>query len=147
MLDVARHFFGVDDVLRFIDLAALYKLNVLHLHLTDDQGWRIEIPAWPRLTVGRAPRPRSAAAPGGFYTQADYARIVAHAGVAPRSRSCRRSTCPATSTPRWSRTPSCGGGERAGAVHDLVARPGTRSTCGSEIVLRFLDDVVGELAR
>ena len=43
MLDVARHFFGVDDVLRFIDLAALYKLNVLHLHLTDDQGWRIEI--------------------------------------------------------------------------------------------------------
>ena len=51
MLDVARHFFGVDDVLRLIDLAALYKLNVLHLHLTDDQGWRIEIPDWPRLTV------------------------------------------------------------------------------------------------
>ena len=51
MLDVARHFFGVDEVLRLIDLAALYKLNVLHLHLTDDQGWRIEIPGWPRLTT------------------------------------------------------------------------------------------------
>ena len=64
MLDVARHFFGVDEVLRLIDLAALYKLNVLHLHLTDDQGWRIEIPDWPRLTAS-APRPRSAVARAG----------------------------------------------------------------------------------
>src|SRR4051795_7713113 len=46
MLDVARHFFGVEDVLRLIELAWLYKLNVLHLHLTDDQGWRIEVPGW-----------------------------------------------------------------------------------------------------
>ena len=46
-LDVARCFFGVDEVKRVIDMLALYKLNVLHLHLTDDQGWRIEVPAWP----------------------------------------------------------------------------------------------------
>ncbi|MEL7364045.1 MAG: family 20 glycosylhydrolase, partial [Bacteroidota bacterium] len=50
MLDVARHFFGPADVRRVIDLMALHKLNRLHLHLSDDQGWRIEIPGWPRLT-------------------------------------------------------------------------------------------------
>ena len=51
MLDVARHFFGVDDVKRYIDLIAGYKLNMLHLHLSDDQGWRIEIKSWPNLTT------------------------------------------------------------------------------------------------
>ena len=49
MLDVSRHFFSVDYVKRFIDRMALYKLNTLHLHLTDDQGWRIEIKKYPRL--------------------------------------------------------------------------------------------------
>ncbi len=51
MLDVSRHFFGVDDVKRFIDFLALYKMNVLHLHLSDDQGWRIEIKSWPNLAT------------------------------------------------------------------------------------------------
>ena len=51
MLDVARHFFSVDDVKRVIDLISYYKLNVLHLHLSDDQGWRIEIKSWPNLTM------------------------------------------------------------------------------------------------
>lgn len=49
MLDVARHFLPVADVMRVIDLAAAYKLNRLHLHLTDDQGWRIDIASWPEL--------------------------------------------------------------------------------------------------
>lgn len=48
-LDVARHFVPQDELLRFIDLAAAHKLNAVHLHLTDDQGWRIEVPAFPRL--------------------------------------------------------------------------------------------------
>ena len=51
MLDVARHFMPVPVVQRYIDLMALYKLNRLHLHLSDDQGWRIEIASWPNLTV------------------------------------------------------------------------------------------------
>ena len=51
MLDVARHFFGVDDVKRFIDMIAYYKMNALHLHLSDDQGWRIEIKSWPNLAI------------------------------------------------------------------------------------------------
>src|SRR5674476_1143752 len=51
MLDVARHFFQVEDVKRSIDLMAAYKMNVMHLHLADDQGWRIEIKKWPKLTT------------------------------------------------------------------------------------------------
>ena len=78
MLDVARHFFPVDDVLGFIDAIAILKLNVLHLHLTDDQGWRLEIESWPELTgIGAATSVGGDG--GGFYTKADYRRIVAYA--------------------------------------------------------------------
>jgi hexosaminidase len=62
MLDVSRHFFSVDDVKHYIDLLALHKMNRLHLHLADDQGWRLEIKKWPELTAKGAP-PRSAADP------------------------------------------------------------------------------------
>ncbi|WP_028192998.1 beta-N-acetylhexosaminidase [Salinispora pacifica] len=78
MLDVARHFFGVDDVLRVIDHLARYKLNHLHLHLTDDQGWRIAVESRPRLTAIGAST-AVGGAPGGWYTPADYQRIVAYA--------------------------------------------------------------------
>ncbi|MEU1811301.1 beta-N-acetylhexosaminidase [Micromonospora aurantiaca (nom. illeg.)] len=78
MLDVARHFFGVDDVLRVVDHLARYKLNHLHLHLTDDQGWRIAVDSRPRLAeVGGATA--VGGAPGGWYTRDDYRRIVAYA--------------------------------------------------------------------
>jgi len=78
MLDVARHFFSVEDVKKYIDLLAYYKFNVLHLHLTDDQGWRIEIKSWPRLTeVGGSTE--VGGAEGGFYTQEDYTDIVNYA--------------------------------------------------------------------
>ena len=78
MLDVARHFFGVEDVKRFVDVIARFGFNRLHLHLTDDQGWRIEIESWPRLAeVGGASA--VGGGPGGFYTQRDYVEIVEHA--------------------------------------------------------------------
>lgn len=78
MLDVARHFFPVEDVLRVVDHLARYKLNHLHLHLTDDQGWRIAVDSWPRLAeVGGTTEVGGGA--GGHYTQADYRRIVAYA--------------------------------------------------------------------
>lgn len=78
MLDVARHFFSVDDVKKYIDLLAYYKINILHLHLTDDQGWRIEIKSWPKLTeIGGSTEVGGEA--GGFYTQEDYKDIVAYA--------------------------------------------------------------------
>ncbi len=78
MLDVARHFFGVEDVKRYVDLMALHKFNRLHLHLADDQGWRIEIKSWPNLTAWGG-RTEVGGGPGGFYTQAQYADIVAYA--------------------------------------------------------------------
>ncbi|MEU5674199.1 beta-N-acetylhexosaminidase [Micromonospora sp. NPDC047753] len=78
MLDVARHFFAVEDVLRVVDHLARYKLNHLHLHLTDDQGWRITVDSWPKLTsIGGTTE--VGGGPGGHYTKADYARIVSYA--------------------------------------------------------------------
>ena len=90
LLDVARHFMPVADVLRFVDLAAFHKLNVLHLHLTDDQGWRLAVPGRPRLTSVAAWRPESMLGArrhgrhdgrphGGWYTDDDLREIVAYA--------------------------------------------------------------------
>jgi len=78
MLDVARHFFSVEDVKKYIDVLAYYKYNVLHLHLSDDQGWRIEIKSWPKLTeIGGSTEVGGES--GGFYTQEEYKDIVAYA--------------------------------------------------------------------
>jgi hexosaminidase len=77
-LDVARHFMPLGDVQRLIELAAYHKLNRVHVHLTDDQGWRIEIKSWPKLaTVGGSSE--VGGGPGGFYTQAELAELVAFA--------------------------------------------------------------------
>jgi len=78
MLDVARHFFSVDDVKRYIDLLAFYKMNLLHLHLSDDQGWRIEIKSWPNLTAHGGSSEVNGGK-GGFYTQDQYRDIVKYA--------------------------------------------------------------------
>ena len=90
MLDVARHFTPKDGVLRMLDLLAAHKLNVFHFHLTDDQGWRVEIKRYPRLTEVGAWRARTKyghraselwdeTPHGGFYTQDDIREIVAYA--------------------------------------------------------------------
>ena len=85
LLDVARHFMPKDFILKLIDLLALHKCNVLHLHLTDDQGWRIEIEGYPLLTeVGawRREQPDTDAnrsLSGGFYSRADLEEIVTYA--------------------------------------------------------------------
>nr|WP_281386992.1 beta-N-acetylhexosaminidase [Jiangella mangrovi] len=88
-LDVARHFMPVSFVLKLIDVAALHRLNVLHLHLTDDQGWRLEVPSRPRLTevgawraetvVGKNTGEYDGTPHGGFYTVDDLREIVAYA--------------------------------------------------------------------
>lgn len=78
MLDVARHFFEVEEVKRYIDLIAAYKMNVLHLHLTDDQGWRIEIKSWPRLAEYGGST-EVGGGKGGYFTQEQYKEIVQHA--------------------------------------------------------------------
>ena len=84
-LDVARHFFPKDFVLKLIDLASLHKLNVLHLHLTDDQGWRVQVDRYPRLTEVGAWRRQS---PAGHYS----ARAALTASLT--AASTPRTTCP-----------------------------------------------------
>ena len=94
MLDVSRHFMPLEFVERYIDLLAMHKLNVLHWHLADDQGWRLEIKKYPRLTevgawraetlVGRMSRERTnlqydGIPHGGFYTQDEVRRVVDYA--------------------------------------------------------------------
>jgi hexosaminidase len=78
MLDVARHFFDVDDVKRFLDFLACYKMNVLHLHLSDDQGWRIEIKSWPDLAA-HGGSTEVGGGKGGYYKQEQYTDIVQYA--------------------------------------------------------------------
>ncbi|MGI5170194.1 beta-N-acetylhexosaminidase [Spirillospora sp. CA-253888] len=94
LVDVARHWFPLEFLFRMVDLAALHKLNVLHLHLTDDQGWRMEIERYPRLTEVGAWRAESmlghldddrdddrydGVPHGGFYTKRELRALVAHA--------------------------------------------------------------------
>jgi hexosaminidase len=92
-LDVARHIFPVEYVKRYIDMMALHKMNTFHWHLTDDQGWRIEIKKYPRLTEvggfrketlighgGKKPFQYDKKRYGGFYTQEEVRDIVAYAG-------------------------------------------------------------------
>jgi hexosaminidase len=80
MLDVARTFFGVDTVKQVIDRISTYKINHLHLHLSDDQGWRIEIKSWPGLAkIGGMFEVDGT--PGGYYSQEDYKEIVRYAAV------------------------------------------------------------------
>tara|TARA_Y100000588_G_scaffold247928_1_gene262395 strand:+ start:449 stop:1708 length:1260 start_codon:yes stop_codon:yes gene_type:complete len=78
MLDVARHFLPLHDVKRFIDLAALYKLNRLHLHLSDDQGWRVEVPGWPNLTEYGGSTEVGGGV-GGYYSTDEYTELVEYA--------------------------------------------------------------------
>lgn len=78
MLDVSRHFFTVAQVKRYIDELALYKINKLHLHLSDDQGWRIAIDSWPRLAA-HGGSTEVGGGPGGHYTKGDYREIVRYA--------------------------------------------------------------------
>ncbi|WP_311242923.1 family 20 glycosylhydrolase [Microbacterium sp. WCS2018Hpa-23] len=90
MLDVARHFRPIDDVRRLVDLLADHHLTVLHLHVTDDQGWRFEVPGFPRLTEIGARRestqrghgPLATVEPGvheGYYTDAELRELIAYA--------------------------------------------------------------------
>lgn len=79
LLDCGRHFMSKEFILRYIDLLALHKLNVLHWHLTEDQGWRLEIKKYPKLTEIGAWRGTGAARYGGYYTQEDVREIVNYA--------------------------------------------------------------------
>jgi hexosaminidase len=144
MIDVARHFRTVDEVKRFVDLMALYKLNRLHLHLSDDQGWRVEIPGWPELTgVGAATQ--VGGDPGGYYSVDEYRDLVAYAAerfvmVVPEIDMPGHTNAALASYAEL----NCDGVAREPYTGTSV---GFSSLCpDKEITYRFIDDVVREIS-
>ena len=154
MLDEGRHFHGKETVLLTLDLMALQKLNVFHWHLTEDQGWRIEIKKYPKLTeigsrragtsysfTGRA---HNGVPHGGFYTQADIREIVAYAAerhitIVPEVEMPGHALAALAAYPEL----SCTGGPFEVATHfgifpDIFC-------AGKEATFTFLKDVLDEV--
>ncbi len=144
MLDVARHFFGVDDVKRYIDLLALNKINRLHLHLADDQGWRIEIKKRPELTA-KGGSTQVGGGPGGFYTQAEFGEIVSYAAdrfitIVPEIDMPGHTNAALASIPELNcngQSPPLFSGTDVGFSALCVDKEST---------YQFIDDIVGEIA-
>ncbi len=172
MLDVSRHFFTKDEVKRFIDDMVKYKFNTLHWHLTDDQGWRIEIKSYPKLTsvgawnVKREGRFGTFAEPtddeprnyGGFYTQEDIKEIVQYAAerfvdIVPEIDVPGHSLAALAAYPELSCTP---GNYKVNSGEKFMIWPGggqhfygliDNTLCpANEKVYEFLDKVFGEVA-
>ncbi len=160
MLDVSRHFFTKDEVLGLIDHLALHKINTLHLHLVDDQGWRIEIKKYPKLTevgawrVNREDRhwnsrPKQEvgekAGYGGFYTQNDIREMVAYAqkrfiNIIPEIEMPAHVTAALAAYPQY----SCSGGPFT--VLPGGVWPITDIYCaGKDSTFLFLEDVLTEV--
>lgn len=144
MLDVARHFFKPDVVIRLIDLLAAYKFNIFHLHLTDDQGWRLMINSWPNLAkIGGSTAIRGD--PGGYFTQEEYRAIVEHA------RACYITVVPEIDLPGHTHAalasyPELNPAGKAPALY-TGSEVGFSSLSISEpITYQFLDDVIREVA-
>ena len=144
MLDVARHFFEVEDVKKYLEVLAYYKMNFLHLHLTDDQGWRLEIKSWPKLTeVGG--QTEVGGGPGGFYTQEEYRDLVEYASklyitIVPEVDMPGHTNAASVAYPILNgngKTPELYTGTRVG-FSTLDTRKDT--------VYSFIDDVVREIA-
>ncbi|UOQ88367.1 beta-N-acetylhexosaminidase [Agromyces endophyticus] len=147
LVDVARHFFPVEYLEQHLDRMALLKLNVLHLHLTDDQGWRIQIDSWPELT-GIGASTSVGGDGGGFYTKDDYRRIVEYAAerfitVVPEIDLPGHTNAALSAYPEL----NCDG--VAPAPYEGV-EVGFSSLCAdparAEATDRFLADVLGEVA-
>jgi hexosaminidase len=144
MLDEARHFHTPDEIKAYIDQISRFKINHLHLHLADDQGWRIEIRKWPDLTA-EGGRTEVGGTAGGFYTQEQYRELVAYAAdrfitIVPEIdmpghtnaalSSIGELNCNGQAPPRFTGT----------AV-------GFSALCvGMDFTYKFLDDVIGEIA-
>ncbi len=144
MLDVARHFFSVSAVERYIDQLSQYKINYLHLHLSDDQGWRIAIDGWSDLTsVGGATEVGGGT--GGYYTQADYTKIVTFAKrhaitVVPEIDMPGHTNAALHSYGKL----ACDG--QAPPAYTKIGSPNTALCVGSDATYSFIDTVVGQLA-
>jgi hexosaminidase len=154
-LDVSRHFFSVEFVKKFIDLMSQYKFNTFHWHLTDDQGWRIEIKKYPRLTEIGSRRPESVKERNlnpyigdgvpveGFYTQEQIRDVVAYAkaryiNVIPEIEIPGHSSAALAAYPEL----SC----KADSAYKVQTRWGIFKEvyCPTEKTFQFLEDVLSE---
>jgi hexosaminidase len=144
MLDVARHFFTVDEVKTLIDQMAYYKFNTFHMHLSDDQGWRIEIKSWPNLTT-HGGSSEVGGDGGGFYTQEQYSDIVKYAQdryitIVPEIDMPGHTNAALASYPELNSN---------GKAPDLYTgiKVGFSSLCTKkEVTYKFIDNVIEELA-
>jgi len=160
MLDVSRHFFPIEHLYRVVDQMAMHKLNRFHLHLTDDQGWRIEIKKYPKLTEtgawrvdrenrhwnSREPqKPGEKATYGGFYTQDQIKALVEYAGkrniqIIPEIEMPAHATAVLAAYPEY----SCTG-------DSLTVLPGGIWPCnnifcaGKDLTFSFLQDILDEI--
>lgn len=144
MLDVARHFFTVDEVKRIIDHMSYYKMNMFHFHLSDDQGWRIEIKSWPNLTA-HGGKTEVGGGEGGYYTQEQYSDIVKYA------QDRYVTIIPEIDMPGHTNAAlsSCAQLNCTSKVPDLYTgvEVGFSSLCTSkEFTYKFIDDVFRELS-
>jgi hexosaminidase len=144
MLDVARHFFGVDQVKRYIDLLAQYKISRLHLGLANDQGWRLMIQSWPKLALYGGSTAVGGGR-GGFYTQADYTELAAYA------QSRYMTLIPELDMPGHIQAalasyPELNPGGVAPALFTGTKVGFSTLAIHADITWRFLQDVIGEVA-
>lgn len=163
MLDVARHFHDVATVKAYIDRTSALKFNHLHLHLTDDQGWRLQLDSRPLLTE-KASATSVGGDPGGFYTQDDYREIIDYAGarhmtVVPEIDLPGHTHAVSLAYPELSEEPVLSdhireivrdyGGELPvnGVPYDGMAVGFSSLKIRDEATYEFLADVLGEVAR
>jgi hexosaminidase len=172
MFDVARHFFTKEDVKKFIDDMVEYKYNILHFHLTDDEGWRIEIKSYPNLTKKGAfnvkkegrfttfskPEPNEPRTYGGFYTQEDIKELVKYGqerfvNIVPEIDVPGHSMAAVASYPELSCTPGADKYEVISGEpfidwsHGHPEALQDNTLCpANENVYTFLDKVMGEVA-
>lgn len=144
MLDVSRHFFGIQDVEKLIEYLAYYKLNTLHLHLSDDQGWRIEIKSWPELAK-HGGSTQVGGGKGGFYTQDEYKTLVQYA------RDRYITIVPEIDMPGHTNAALASYAELncSGKATELYTgtEVGFSTLCTNlDVTYKFINDVIGELA-
>lgn len=161
-LDVSRHFFDADFVKKYIDLLAMHKLNIFHWHLVDDQGWRLEITKYPKLTEKSAwrvdrrdmrwegvtpPKPGEEPSYGGFYTQDEVREIVAYAKergikIVPEIEMPGHTEAVFAAYPEL----SCLGKEQFVTPGGLYTEDMATCFCaGNEAVFTFLEEVIDEV--
>lgn len=150
-LDPCRHFATVEEVKTHIDMLSMFKINKMHWHLTEDQGWRIEIKKYPRLTeVGSKRAPAEGRATNGFYTQEDIKEIVAYAQerfveIIPEIEMPGHAMGAIVAYPHLACNPKTQKGSDY-TIRELWGVEQDVFCAGSEEVYQFLQDVIDEVA-